>query len=458
MRAISGPVRPERGLRGHGPDASLGVPRVHPLGGRAAARRPRLPDRRRGVRVRLDAAPRGGRALRRMGDRGLPGRRVGDRLRGRSAPRTGAPDRLPVERERGSGLDRVPARDGDRRRPGGAPPRGLLPLRAPAEPAGVRRLGVLGAEGEGDLLLRRPRRAGVHDQRRADLSAAPPDPRRSRVPCDGDRRHGHVPPAVLVPRHRCGGRGRGLPAPSRARLAALAVGRARDGRSPLRRPPPDPAGRRPRRRPLRRRGAPARALAARPARLAACRRRSALRGRNADEARGTAVRRDRARRGVRRELGIAALGVAGARSGGGSRRRGGDPLAALVPLARSRGRGAAEPGSRSVARPRARLAAAVGGRAVRHRALVGRPVRPPHRAGCRVRVGRPRSRGVHRGAPRARLPRGAWVTYSYASLPVTADESVNPIVRYTGAIVVLASVSIPLLLASAWRGPPEEAA
>jgi hypothetical protein len=51
---------------------------------------------------------------------------------------------------------------------------------------------------------------------------------------------------------------------------------------------------------------------------------------------------------------------------------------------------------------------------------------------------------------------GAWVTYSYA-LPVTADESVNPIVRYTGAIIVLASVSIPLLLASAWRGPPEEA-
>ena len=51
---------------------------------------------------------------------------------------------------------------------------------------------------------------------------------------------------------------------------------------------------------------------------------------------------------------------------------------------------------------------------------------------------------------------GAWVTYSYA-LPVTADESVNPIVRYTGAIVVLASVVLPLLLASAWRDPPGEA-
>ena len=51
---------------------------------------------------------------------------------------------------------------------------------------------------------------------------------------------------------------------------------------------------------------------------------------------------------------------------------------------------------------------------------------------------------------------GAWVTYSYASLPITADESVNPIVRYTGAIVLLASVVIPLLLASAWRTPEEE--
>jgi hypothetical protein len=51
---------------------------------------------------------------------------------------------------------------------------------------------------------------------------------------------------------------------------------------------------------------------------------------------------------------------------------------------------------------------------------------------------------------------GAWVTYSYASLPITAQESVNPIVRYTGAIVVLAAVSIPLLLASAWRRPAGE--
>jgi hypothetical protein len=46
---------------------------------------------------------------------------------------------------------------------------------------------------------------------------------------------------------------------------------------------------------------------------------------------------------------------------------------------------------------------------------------------------------------------GAWVTFSYAELPVTADESVNPIVRYTGSIVLLSAVAIPLLFASAWE-------
>jgi hypothetical protein len=45
---------------------------------------------------------------------------------------------------------------------------------------------------------------------------------------------------------------------------------------------------------------------------------------------------------------------------------------------------------------------------------------------------------------------GAWVTFSYADLPVTADESVNPIVRYTGSVVLLSAVAIPLLLASVW--------
>lgn len=51
---------------------------------------------------------------------------------------------------------------------------------------------------------------------------------------------------------------------------------------------------------------------------------------------------------------------------------------------------------------------------------------------------------------------GAWVTYSYATIPITAEEALNPIVRYTGAIVLLGAVALPLLLASAWRGRGDE--
>ena len=50
---------------------------------------------------------------------------------------------------------------------------------------------------------------------------------------------------------------------------------------------------------------------------------------------------------------------------------------------------------------------------------------------------------------------GAWVTYSYQGVPITADEALNPIVRYTGAIVLLAAVAMPLLLASVWRSGTE---
>jgi len=50
---------------------------------------------------------------------------------------------------------------------------------------------------------------------------------------------------------------------------------------------------------------------------------------------------------------------------------------------------------------------------------------------------------------------GAWVTYSYPGLPITANEALNPIVRYTGALVLLAGVSMPLLVGSAWEDRPE---
>ncbi len=51
---------------------------------------------------------------------------------------------------------------------------------------------------------------------------------------------------------------------------------------------------------------------------------------------------------------------------------------------------------------------------------------------------------------------GAWVTYAFRELPITAEESANPIVRYTGAFILLSAVATPLLLASVWRGGPEE--
>ena len=46
---------------------------------------------------------------------------------------------------------------------------------------------------------------------------------------------------------------------------------------------------------------------------------------------------------------------------------------------------------------------------------------------------------------------GVWSTVGFEELAITADESGNPIVRYTGSIVLLAAIAIPLLLTSVWR-------
>jgi hypothetical protein len=50
---------------------------------------------------------------------------------------------------------------------------------------------------------------------------------------------------------------------------------------------------------------------------------------------------------------------------------------------------------------------------------------------------------------------GVWSTVGFPDLAVTADEAGNPIVRYTGSLVFLAAVTVPLLLASVWRGEEE---
>ena len=46
---------------------------------------------------------------------------------------------------------------------------------------------------------------------------------------------------------------------------------------------------------------------------------------------------------------------------------------------------------------------------------------------------------------------GVWSTAGFAELAISADESGNPIVRYTGSIIFLAAAALPLLLASVWR-------
>ena len=51
---------------------------------------------------------------------------------------------------------------------------------------------------------------------------------------------------------------------------------------------------------------------------------------------------------------------------------------------------------------------------------------------------------------------GVWSTYGYPELPITADEAINPIVRYTSAIVLLAGCATPLLLARVWGGRGRE--
>jgi len=50
---------------------------------------------------------------------------------------------------------------------------------------------------------------------------------------------------------------------------------------------------------------------------------------------------------------------------------------------------------------------------------------------------------------------GAWITTVITVFPVTATESVNPIVRYTASIVLIAACAAPLLLAGVWSARSE---
>ena len=76
--------------------------------------------------------------------------------------------------------------------------RGVVSLEPPGGALRVGRVGLLGAEGESDLLLRRARRGLLQAAPGPDVPAARSGVRGRRVPLHGVRRPGHAPPPVLV--------------------------------------------------------------------------------------------------------------------------------------------------------------------------------------------------------------------------------------------------------------------
>ena len=324
-------------------------------------------------------------------------------------------------------------------------PRGAVPLGAPAEPPGVRRVGVLGAEGEGDLLLRRPRRAGLHDRAGPSYPPLAADPRRGGVPRDGERRHRHTPRPVLVPPRR--------------RVAAVAGCLYRHAPAWLL--------------------WPSLLLV-----LVVPRFGERLLTPQADVlvdiffvvAALLVALWLRDRRGWRLAAAAVLLGGAALRSARGSCSRRAVLVARVRLVARRR---RAWPRLARRVRSSSSLAVVpwrlwyardgIGGEARRRspawrpvvawtrstcrstcsieRALVGRPDRRHDRAGRRRGLGRPPARRVPRLVLGLLFSAAPGRRSATRSCPITADESVNPIVRYTGAIVLLAGCATPLLLA-----------
>ena len=442
MRAIAGLVRAERRLR-----ACMGLTLLWALRGfRAWADVLRLAGlgylaRRRGVRRRLDAAA----------GRRRPVRRVGASSRSRSSG-SASPARPVCAREAApagcsaaaGAVDRRPCSS---RRPGSPSP-GLL-LEAFFRAARLQSLQAFDAwafwvpKAKAIYFF-----GGLDEQvfttlRRADVSAAPPDPRRGGVPRDGRRRRRHVPPPVLVPRRGCGRRDRRAastatcPPGSSGRRSLLVLVVPRFGERLLT-PQADVLVD-----VLFAVGALLLALWLRDRRrVAARRRRRAPRGRDADEARGPALRRVALARGVRRDAGAARRPrVARARRGHGSsssRRRSPGGSGTGRTTSRARRRRASGRRRRSTARstrsgcrstccstPRS-------GRSSRSSSCS----RSPRRSPGATAVSRPSSPALLAlVVPRRRL---GHVLVRRCRSPRTSPS--NPIVRYTGAIVVLAAV------------------
>ena len=100
---------------------------------------------------------------------------------------------------------------------------GLLSRRAPVRSVLVGRLGVLGAEGEGDLLLREHRPRALQGASRLVLSAARPRARCGRVQAHGKSRRRDAPRPVLALRCRVRLGARRASRRARSRLDPLAV-------------------------------------------------------------------------------------------------------------------------------------------------------------------------------------------------------------------------------------------
>src|SRR5439155_15027001 len=196
---------------GGGRHGSLRRSRVAYLGRAGTARGARVPRRRRRLRM-----PLGGR----VGRRRSVHRRNGGRHRARARRRRrryrveAGPEAAPTP---AAGAPALAPDDGALRGVDGRPARGAVPRRASPGPVRVRRLGVLGAEGEGDLLLPRSRRALLLDPARTVVPAPRSGPRGGVLPVHGTSRRGDLAPPVLVPLRRLR-RGR--------RRAALATGTA----------------------------------------------------------------------------------------------------------------------------------------------------------------------------------------------------------------------------------------
>ena len=272
----------------------------------------------------------------------------------------------------------------------------------------------------------------------ADVPAPAADPRRRGVPRDGRRGRGHAARAVLVPRRRRRRRGRRAAPSPRTRVAPLAVPPARPRRAALRRAAAGAAGGRARGRLRRRRGPAARAVAPRPGRLAPRGGRGAARRCGEHEARGHPVRGCRARRRVRPSPGRERWPRLGSR---GARRRAGD-----------RSRGAS--GRRATTSPSG-APTVVRRRPTRRRAPASRsrfstrtsrwsvvPLVATIALVAAARLGRSSPRRLRRARLGLLLfAGGVWSTVGFEELAITADESGNPIVRYTGSIVLLAAVA-----------------